>query len=70
MREGKSNNLLETLSAEVRIPFTREELDALIGNPIEFTGDSREQVTRVVLRIEAITANFAVAAKYKPGSIR
>jgi adenylosuccinate lyase len=70
MREGKSNNLLEALASDARIPFTREELDALIGNPIEFTGDAREQVSRVVLRIEAITKNFAVAAKYKPGSIR
>jgi len=70
MREGKSNNLLEALASDARIPFTIEGLGALIGNPIEFTGDAREQVSRVVLRIEAITKNFPAAAKYKPGSIR
>jgi adenylosuccinate lyase len=70
MREGKSNNLLEALATDDRIPFTRAELDSLIGNPIEFTGDAREQVGRVIARIEEVTAKFAAAAKYHPGSIR
>jgi adenylosuccinate lyase len=70
MREGKSNTLLETLAGDDRIPFTRAELEALIGNPIEFTGDARDQVSRVIARIETITKKFPVAATYKPGSIR
>ncbi|MEO0011466.1 MAG: hypothetical protein RIQ39_1055 [Actinomycetota bacterium] len=70
MREGKRNNLLEALATDDRIPFTRAELDSLIGNPIEFTGDAREQVGRVIARIEEVAAKFAAAAKYKPGSIR
>jgi adenylosuccinate lyase len=70
MREGKANNLLDALANDDRIPFKREELDALIGNPIEFTGDAREQVSRVVSRIETITKKFSTAATYKPGSIR
>jgi adenylosuccinate lyase len=70
MREGKSNNLLDALAGDDRIPFNRSELDALIGNPIEFTGDAREQVSRVVARIEKITVQFPAAATYKPGSIR
>jgi adenylosuccinate lyase len=70
MREGKANNLLEALASDDRIPFTRTELDALIGNPIEFTGDAREQVSRVIARIENITKKYAQAALYKPGSIR
>ena len=70
MREGKANNLVEKLASDERIPFTRSELDALIGNPIEFTGDAREQVSRVSNRIEVITQKFPAAASYKPGSIR
>jgi adenylosuccinate lyase len=70
MREGKANNLLDALAGDERIPFKRADLDALIGNPIEFTGDAREQVSRVVARIEAITKKFPAAATYKPGSIR
>jgi len=70
MREGRANNLLDALSDEDRIPLTRGELDALIGNPIEFTGDAREQVARIANRIEVITKKFPTAATYKPGSIR
>jgi len=70
MREGKANNFLDAIAGDVRIPFKRAELDALIGNPIEFTGDARQQVARVVSRIDAITSAHPAAAQYKPASIR
>ena len=69
MREGKPNNFLDAISADNRIPFKRAELNALIGSPIEFTGDARQQVARVVNRIEAITSAHPAAAQYKPSSI-
>jgi adenylosuccinate lyase len=70
MREGKPNNFLDAISQDNRIPFDRSALDALIGNPLEFTGDARQQVARVVSRIEAISSAHPAAAQYKPGSIR
>jgi adenylosuccinate lyase len=70
MRQGLSSNVLDALGADSRIPFDRAGLDALIGNPIDFTGDARSQVSRVVARIESITKKFPTAASYKPGSIR
>ena len=70
MREGKQNNFLDAIAQDNRIPFNRAALDALIGNPLEFTGDARQQVARVVNRIEAISAAHPAAAQYKPGSIR
>ena len=70
MREGKPNNFLAALDADDRIPFKRAELEALIGNPIEFTGDARQQVARVVTRIDAITSAHPAAAQYKPHLIR
>ena len=70
MREGKPNNFLDAISQDNRIPFDRAALDALIGNPLEFTGDARQQVARVVNRIEAISSAHPAAAQYKPGSIR
>ena len=70
MREGKQNNFLDAIAQDNRIPFNRAALDALIGNPLEFTGDARQQVARVVSRIEAISAAHPAAAQYKPGSIR
>jgi adenylosuccinate lyase len=70
MREGKANLLLDVLAADARIPFDRAELAALIGRPLEFTGDARGQVSRVVARIEKVSKEFPSAATYKPGSIR
>ena len=70
MRNGQANNFLDALSADSRVPFNRAELDALIGNPLEFTGDARQQVARVVSRIDAITSAHPAAAKYKPQQIR
>ena len=70
MREGKANNFLDAISDDARIPFKRSELDALIGNPLEFTGDARQQVARVVSRIDAITSAHPAAAQYKPHNIR
>jgi len=70
MREGKANNFLDAIAGDGRIPFKRAELDALIGNPLEFTGDARQQVARVVSRIDAITSAHPAAAQYKPQFIR
>ena len=70
MREGKTNSLLDALAADARIPLDRKALDALISQPIEFTGDARQQIARVVDRIDAITSAHPAAAQYKPHSIR
>jgi len=70
MREGKANNLLAAIGADSRIPLDAAALAALIKDPIEFTGDARQQIERVVKRVVAITKKNATAAKYKPGSIR
>ena len=70
MREGKTNTLLDDLAADDRLPLDREALSRLIKDPIEFTGDARQQIARVVSRIEAITSAHPAAAQYKPGSIR
>ena len=70
MREGKANTLLDALAADDRLPLDRKALDTLISQPIEFTGDARQQIARVVDRIDAITSAHPAAAQYKPHSIR
>lgn len=70
MREGKANNFLAALAADSRIPLAEADLLKLIGNPLEFTGDASQQITRVVNRIEAITAAHPAAAQYKSQPIR
>ena len=70
MRAGNPNTLLEALAADARIPLDQSALAALISAPLEFTGDARQHIARVVSRIEAITSAHPAAAQYKPGSIR
>jgi adenylosuccinate lyase len=70
MREGQANTMLDALAADARIPLDRNALDQLISAPLEFTGDARQHIARVVSRIEAITSAHPAAAQYKPGSIR
>ena len=70
MREGRSNSLLKALGDDPRFPLDQNDLENLIGDPIEFTGDARQQISRVVKRIENITLANPAAAQYAPGSIR
>jgi adenylosuccinate lyase len=70
MREGNPNSLLDDLAQDKRLPFDGSELDKLISKPIEFTGEAREQITRVVTRINAVVSSNSAAAQYAPDSIR
>ena len=70
IREGKPNTMIQALADDVRLPLDRKALDALLASPLEFTGEAREQTTRVIHRIEAITKAHPTAAKYRPGAIR
>jgi adenylosuccinate lyase len=70
MREGTpDNDLLDRLSGDSRLPLTREQLDALIAEPMEFTGAARDQIGRVAERVQVIAESHPAAAAYSPGSI-
>ena len=70
MREGShDNDLLDRLAADTRLGLSREQLDALIAEPLEFTGAARDQVARVADRVQAIAEAHPAAAAYSPGSI-
>ena len=70
MREGKKNTFLEDCAADNRLPLDRTALELLLSQPIEFTGEARQQVSRVVTRIASVASAHPVAAKYKPSAIR
>jgi adenylosuccinate lyase len=70
MHEGLKNTLLDDLAEDNRLPFDRAELDKLISKPLEFTGEAREQISRVVTRVNLVVSAHPVAAKYAPHSIR
>jgi adenylosuccinate lyase len=70
MRDGKSNSLLKALGEDSRFPLDIVDLENLMSDPIEYTGDARRQVKRVIARIEKITLANTAAASYTPGAIR
>jgi len=70
MRAGQvENDVFAKLAASPELGLTREQIDALVANPIEFTGAAVDQVRSVVARVEELAKRFPDAAAYNPGSI-
>ncbi len=71
MRESgaQSNDLFDRLAADSRLGLSRSTLDALLAEPITFTGAARDQVARVVARVGAVAAQHPAASTYAPGVI-
>ena len=70
MRQGRAeNDLFERLAADSRLGLSRDQIEALVADPIEFTGAARDQVAAVVRRVEAALATDPEAAAYVPGDI-
>jgi len=63
------NDLLDRLAADERLPLSRGELERLLADRISFTGLAGEQVSAVLEKIAAITAEHPAAAGYRPGAI-
>jgi adenylosuccinate lyase len=70
MRQGRAeNDLFDRLATDARLGLTREQIAALVAEPIEFTGAAVAQTQAVVRRVEAIVAEDPVGAAYNPGAI-
>ncbi len=70
MRRGQvDNDVFDRLAADPRLGLSREEIDALVAEPIEFTGAAVAQTRAVVARVEALAAAHPGAAAYTPGGI-
>jgi adenylosuccinate lyase len=71
MREAGSgdNDLLGQLAADPRLGLSRADLDALVGEPLAFTGAAAEQVRAIATRVEEIVERHPDAAAYSPGDI-
>jgi adenylosuccinate lyase len=70
MRAGQADNdVFAKLAADERLGLTREQIDALVADPIEFTGAAVAQTRAVVARVEALAAAHPGAAAYSPGAI-
>ncbi|MFW6773578.1 adenylosuccinate lyase [Nocardioides sp. CPCC 205120] len=70
MRQGLAvNDLYERLAADARLGLTREQIDGLVADPIEFTGAAVAQVAEVVAKVERVVEAHPDAAAYVPGAI-
>jgi adenylosuccinate lyase len=70
MRAGQGeNDVFAKLAADQRLGLTRDQIDALVADPIEFTGAAVAQTRAVVARVEALAARHPDAAAYVPGAI-
>jgi adenylosuccinate lyase len=63
------NDLLDRLAADYRLRLSRADLDALVAEPLSYTGVAVDQVREVVRRVERVTAAYPDAAAYSPAPI-
>jgi adenylosuccinate lyase len=71
MREQgvERNDLIDRLAGDSRLGLDRTELEALLAQPIEFTGAATAQVAEVVRRIGQVVERHPEAAAYSPAPI-
>jgi adenylosuccinate lyase len=70
MRKGQAvNDVFDRLAADPRLGLSRDQIDALVAEPIEFTGAAVAQVQAVVALVEDVVRRHPDAAAYAPGSI-
>lgn len=65
----RENDLLRRLASDDRIPLTEEQLTALMEEGKENAGTARMQVSSFTEKINHLSLEYPVAAKYTPGSI-
>jgi adenylosuccinate lyase len=68
-RGAAQNDVLARLAADPRLGLTAEQLDALVAEPITFTGAAVAQTREVVRRIAEVVERHPEAAAYTPGAI-
>ena len=70
MREGQAtNDVFDRLAADERLGLSRADIDALVAEPITFTGAAVAQTQAVVRAVEGVVARHPHAATYSPGAI-
>jgi adenylosuccinate lyase len=70
MREkAGENDLFDRLAGDTRLPLTRTDIEALVGDPSTFVGAASAQVRAVVGRVADVVARHPEAASYTPPPI-
>ncbi|AYY15695.1 adenylosuccinate lyase [Actinobacteria bacterium YIM 96077] len=68
-RGVEHNDLLDRIAADSRLGLTRADVDALVREPMRFTGAATTQVAEVIRRVEEIAAAHPDATAYTPSPI-
>jgi adenylosuccinate lyase len=63
------NDLLDRLAGDPRLPLSRADLDAVLADPLTFSGAAQLQVDSVVRRVAEVTARYPQSAAYEPEPI-
>jgi adenylosuccinate lyase len=63
------NDLFTRLAEDERLGLTAHDLDALLAEPLSFTGAAREQVAAVVTAVDRALRAEPAAADYQPEPI-
>ena len=70
LRKGAAtNDVVDRLAADSRLGLSHADIDALMSDPIQFTGAAVAQTQAVVRRVEQVVAADPDAATYAPGGI-
>jgi adenylosuccinate lyase len=68
--EGQGeNDLIARLASDERLQLDEAELNALIAEPLSFTGAAGRQVRAVADKVALVVDRFPDAASYRPGEI-
>jgi adenylosuccinate lyase len=65
----EGNDLLDRLAADSRLRLSRADLDAIVADPLSFTGAAAAQVRAFVQRVDAVVQRHPEAASYQPEPI-
>jgi len=66
---GEQNDLIERLASDERLGLPAAALEALLSEPLSFTGTARDQVAAFVVQVDELVARFPDAAGYRPAAI-
>jgi adenylosuccinate lyase len=68
-KAAEANDLFDRLAGDTRLRLTRADIDAIVAEPLSFTGAAVAQVADFVDRVDAIVARAPEAAIYQPEPI-
>jgi adenylosuccinate lyase len=65
----EGNDLLDRLATDTRLRLSRADLDAIVAEPLSFTGAAVAQVHAFVQRVDDLVRRHPEAAEYQPEPI-